>query len=78
MPFRDAHSVTGSIVKYCIENKKTLPEMSLDEFKSFSKLITADISGRITTDVSVNGRTSFGGTSKKTVFARIKKLKSRK
>jgi argininosuccinate lyase len=78
MPFRDAHSVTGSIVKYCIENKKTLPEMGLDEFKSFSKLITADISGRITTDVSVNDRTSFGGTAKKTVFARIKKLKSRK
>jgi len=78
MPFRDAHSVTGNIVKRCINEKKTLPDMNLDELKSFSKLIDADIAGRITTEASVNGRTSLGGTAAKMVLARIRILKSRK
>ncbi len=78
MPFRDAHSVTGNIVKYCIDNSKTLSELNLKELKKFSEMIGSDITGRITAEASVSGRKSYGGTAGTVVRARIRKIKSRK
>ncbi len=75
MPFRDAHGVTGSIVKYCIEKERKLTELTLDEMKRFSKLIEADISSYIALSASVDRRDSYGGTSRKMVLARIKQIK---
>ena len=43
LPFRDAYTVVGKTVSYCIENKKTLETLSLDEYKSFSELFEKDI-----------------------------------
>ncbi len=78
MPFREAHSVTGGLVKYCIDNKKTLLELKLVELKKYSKLIGADIYKYISVNASVSGKKSIGGTSEKMVLARIKKIKSKK
>ena len=78
MPFRDAHRVSGNIVKYCIDNGKTLSDLDLSELKKFSEIIGSDIAGRITAEASVNGRTSYGGTAGKVVRARIRKIKSGK
>ena len=78
MPFRDAHSVTGGLVKYCIDNKKTLTELSIKEFKKFSKLIADDIYKYISVKASIEGKKSPGGTSRKMVRARIRKLRSEK
>ncbi|GBD97551.1 MAG TPA: argininosuccinate lyase [Nitrospirae bacterium] len=77
MPFRDAHSVTGKIVRYCIDKNMTLTDLNLKDLKQFSKLIGKDIFHYITVEASVNGKTSFGGTSRKTVLARIKEIKKR-
>jgi argininosuccinate lyase len=78
MPFRDAHNVTGRIVKYCIDKKKILTELNLDEMKEFSRLIDDDIYNCISVMNSVKGKKSFGGTSGKMVLARIKKLRNKK
>ncbi|MCK5504047.1 MAG: argininosuccinate lyase, partial [Thermodesulfovibrionia bacterium] len=72
-----AHSVTGGLVKYCIDNKKTLTELSIKEFKKFSKLIADDIYKYISVKASIEGKKSPGGTSRKMVRARIKKIKTR-
>jgi argininosuccinate lyase len=77
MPFREAHSVTGGLVKYCIDNKKMFTELNLKEFKKFSKFITDDIYNYISVKSSVKGKTSPGGTSRKMVLSRIKKIKTR-
>ena len=78
MPFREAHGVTGRIVKYCINKAMVLTELTLDELKKFSEIIESDITGYITLDSSVDRRNSYGGTSTKVVLERIKKLKGRK
>lgn len=78
MPFREAHGVTGEIVKYCINENKTLPEMNLSELKKFSKMISGDVVDCISAGASVNSRTSYGGTAQKVVLARIRKIKRRK
>ncbi len=74
--FRDAHSITGKVVKYCIDSNKTLTDLNLNELKQFSNLIGKDISHYISVEISVNGKKSYGGTSKEMVTARIRKIKN--
>ena len=78
VPFRDAHGITGSIVKYCIDKDKTLMELELDELEKYSEKIGSDIFKYISLEASVDARKSFGGTARKTVLAQIKKIKSSK
>ncbi|MBI5098700.1 MAG: argininosuccinate lyase [Nitrospirae bacterium] len=77
MPFREAHRVTGEVVKHCIDNKKAMSALSLKEFRQFSKLIGKDIAYYITVKTSIEGKKSFGGTSKKMVLARIKQIRGK-
>ncbi|MBF0568063.1 MAG: argininosuccinate lyase [Nitrospirae bacterium] len=62
MPFREAHEVTGNIVKYCVDKSMDLHELTIEEFKAFSDLIDNDIYSRLTVEASVKGRKSYGGT----------------
>ncbi len=41
--FRDAHEIVGKMVKYCIDNKKDLEDLSMNEFKYFSCYFKDDI-----------------------------------
>ena len=36
--FRNSHHITGSIVRYCIENNKKISDLSLEELKKYSPL----------------------------------------
>lgn len=64
-PFRDAHHITGRIVKLAESKNCRLDELSLKEIQSVEKKITADIFNFLSVENSVNSRTSFGGTSPK-------------
>ena len=72
MPFREAHSVVGNLVFYCIEHNKTLDELSLDEYKQFSDIIDNDIYDAISMETCVNDRKVTGGPAKETVLNAIK------
>ena len=39
--YREAHDITGSIVKYCIKNDVNVSQLSEDKLKSFSSNLTA-------------------------------------
>ncbi len=71
IPFRDAHEIVGKTVRYCIENAKDIPELSLEEFRSFSEHIEADIYDYVTLDASVNARRATGGTAREAVQQEI-------
>lgn len=71
IPFRDAHEIVGKTVRFCIENNKDIPELSLDEFRSFSEHIDADIYDYVTLDASVNARRATGGTAREAVQREI-------
>ncbi|HJV66396.1 MAG TPA: argininosuccinate lyase [Geomonas sp.] len=75
LPFRDAHEVVGKSVRYCIENNKDIPELSLEEWKQFSGRIEDDIFGCITLEASVNARRATGGTALERVKAEIARAK---
>jgi len=78
LPFRDAHRVTGRVVKYCLDNKKTLGELGLKELKRFSQMIDGNVFDYLSVEASVNRKNSYGGTSKKRVLARIREIRNRK
>ena len=75
LPFRQAHEVSGKSVHYCIEQKKWLMDLTLEEFKAFSPLFEADILEAIKPETCVANRNSLGGTSYKQVELQIKTAK---
>lgn len=64
LPFRQAHEVIGKLVLYCIQNKKYLLDLQLEEFHQFSDLFGADIYEVLQPEHVVNARNVFGGTAR--------------
>ncbi|MBL4838297.1 MAG: argininosuccinate lyase [Kordiimonadaceae bacterium] len=63
LPFRDAHHVTGTVVKEAETRGVDLCDLPLEAMQAIEPRITADIFDVLTVDASVNSRTSFGGTA---------------
>lgn len=63
LPFRQAHEVIGKTVLYCIQNNKYLLDLTLDEFKQFSKLFDDRIYEVLQPQHVVNARNVYGGTA---------------
>ena len=76
IPFRTAHGIVQQIVHYCIDNNKTLDKLSINEYQKFSKKIKGDLYKFIDVKNIVNAKTSYGGTSKKSILKQISDLKN--
>ncbi|MDR2462083.1 MAG: argininosuccinate lyase [Mycoplasmataceae bacterium] len=74
IPFREAHEISGKIVRYCIEQNKTLNQLKIDEYKKFNSLFTNDIYKAINLKNIVEQRKSIGGPNKKQVLKQIDDL----
>lgn len=72
MAFRDAHEVLGKLVLYCINNNKTLMDLSLEEYKSLSEVFKEDIFEAISLETCVNNRKVIGGPSREAMEKVIK------
>ena len=77
IPFRDAHSITGRVVKYAEKNNLTLDKVSINEFKKIDKRITNNILKVLTLQNSLESRNSYGGTAPKLVKKALKKAKTK-
>ena len=78
LPFRDAHSVVGKMVAYCIENDTVIDALSMEEFKGFSPLIEEDIYTEISLETCVNQRKLVGGPASETVKSVIDIYRNKK
>ena len=74
VPFRLAHEITGQTVAYCIEHKKTLRDITLNELKRISQEFSADVFDHITLENSVKRKNVYGGTAKKQVLVQINRI----
>lgn len=61
--FRDAHHLTGQLVKLAETKRCTLGDLSLAEMQAVHPSITQDVFAAIDIDACVARRTSFGGTA---------------
>ncbi len=71
MPFRDAHHVTGAIVKLAEGENCDLADLSFTQMQSVEPKISEAIFDVLSVEASVASRTSFGGTAPDNVRAQI-------
>ncbi len=75
IPFRKAHEITGKIVRHCEKNGKRLKDLSLSEFRSFSRKIGEEVRDFVSLTNSVRMRNVRGGTGPRRVKSRMEALK---
>ena len=60
IPFRDAHTLIGQMVLFCIEHNKAIDEMTLDELKAISPVIEEDFYDAVSLETCVEKRLTIG------------------
>jgi len=63
LPFREAHAVVGRLVQLCLDQGKSLEDLSLKELQQASTLFEPDALAALTPEAAVAARTSSGGTA---------------
>jgi argininosuccinate lyase len=71
LPFRQAHEAIGGLVAYSQEQKRALPELSLEEFRRFSDLFAPDLYEVFQLDTAMTKRVAIGAPSAKNVAAEL-------
>lgn len=77
VPFRDAHGIVGKLVLYCIDQNKSLLDMTLEEYKEISPVFESDIYDAISLETCVEKRMTIGAPSQaamKQVIEEYKKI----
>jgi len=75
LSFREAHKLVGSIVIYCLENKKILEDLTLSELQAFHKSFDKKTLEMLKPQSAVEAKDSYGGTSLNKVKESIVKAK---
>ncbi len=76
LPFRDAYTVIGKLVSYCIENGKTLETLPLETYKDSSPLFEEDVYEAVKLETCVNQRSVPGGPAEASVLGQIDSLQA--
>ncbi len=63
MPFREAHGIVGGLVRQCVEQGRSLSELSLDELSSKSELLDDEYYEVLRQSSWLESKRSEGGTS---------------
>jgi argininosuccinate lyase len=72
--FRNAHRIVGSIVKYALEKDKNLHDLTLSEYREFSKDFSEDLYGLFDNLKSVNSHNTIGGTAINQIRDELKRI----
>ncbi|MDR0676459.1 MAG: argininosuccinate lyase [Elusimicrobiota bacterium] len=75
IPFREAHKITGNVVRFCIENKKTFTDLTLEAYKKFSPVFEDDIFSIFDANKIINEQLIHGSTSLKSIEKQILNLR---
>ncbi len=77
VPFRESHGIVGRIVGYCIERKKGLSDLDMEEIRLFWAAADQEIYSCMGVENSVNSRNVIGGTARAAVLKRMTDIESR-
>lgn len=75
LPFRDAHEAVALAVRTCVDRGCDLTDLTLEELRSFSPLITDDVHQVLTLEGSIAARDHIGGTAPNQVHRVIKQIR---
>ena len=77
VPFREAHAITGRIVKLADENSRDLKDLALADLQAIEPRITADAVALLDPATAIARRTSEGGTAPSEVVKQIARARQR-
>ncbi|MBT2676855.1 argininosuccinate lyase [Streptomyces sp. ISL-14] len=77
MPFREAHHITGRLVRLADEHDCSLDELSLEDMQKVDARINADVFAVLGVEDSVTSRRSLGGTSPECVSQQVEEWRAR-
>ena len=77
VPFRDAHEISGSLVRLAEERGVDLGDLSDDDFAGVSTFLIPEVRDVLTVEGSVNSRDGVGGTAPVRVAEQLAELTTR-
>ena len=77
VPFREAHEISGSLVRLCEEQGLELHEPSDEQYRSISPHLTGEIREVLTVSGSIASRDGVGGTAPERVAEQLASLTAR-
>ena len=77
VPFRDAHEISGALVRFCEEYGLALDEPTDEQYLSVSPRLTAALRASLTVEASLAARSSPGGTAPDRVKEQLAELTHR-
>ena len=77
VPFREAHAITGRVVRAALDQDRELTDFSLQELRKFSSRIEKGLFARLTVMAAIDQKSQIGGTARARVEQRIKELERR-
>jgi argininosuccinate lyase len=63
IPFRKAHEIVGKLTAHCLDTGKNYPDLSLAEFRKFSRTFDQDVHQVFNLDRALKARTATGAPS---------------
>ena len=76
VPFRDAHSIVGRLVLYCIEKNTSIDKLSLEELKEISDEFEGDIYEAVSLKTCVEKRLTIGAPGPSAMREAVEKNKA--
>jgi argininosuccinate lyase len=73
LPFREAHAVTGALVRLCLATGTALQDLDLASYRRACPLIDVTIYDRISPLASVSARVALGGTAPSAVKKQLER-----
>lgn len=73
VPFRTAHDIVGRVVRHASEAGCDIAELSLDDLRSYSDVISDDVYKVLTLEGSVAARNHVGGTAPNQVLKQVER-----
>ncbi|HET9574907.1 MAG TPA: argininosuccinate lyase, partial [Nitrospira sp.] len=74
VPFREAHSITGRVVRASLDRGQDLTSFSLAELRRFSDRIDKGVFARLTVQAAIDRKGQIGSTARSRVEQRIREL----
>jgi argininosuccinate lyase len=77
VPFREAHEISGALVRFCEDHNLALDEPTEDQYLSVSPRLTTGVRASLTVEASLSARSSPGGTAPERVTEQLSALTQR-
>jgi argininosuccinate lyase len=77
VPFRDAHEVMGKLTAYSLTEKRNFPDLTLEEYKQFSRAFEPDLFKVLDLKTALKARKAIGAPSPANVGSQITRWQKR-